>query len=110
MLARALPAALLRAAMPTSIEKPVRTRSIRELGGQYPTPAALAKFLKCVQALGIPARYSMLYIDIHIYIYIYTVVYIYICISIYSYIYIYIYCMLASYIILSHRKTPANAI
>ena len=48
-LARALPAALLRAAMPTSIEKPVRTRSIRELGGQYPTPAALAKFLKCVQ-------------------------------------------------------------
>ena len=94
-LARALPAALLRAAMPTSIEKPVRTRSIRELGGQYPTPAALAKFLKCVQALGIPARYSMLYIDIHTY-YIYIYSSIYICISIYSYIYI--YCMLASYI------------
>ena len=84
-LARALPAALLRAAMPTSIEKPVRTRSIRELGGQYPTPAALAKFLKCVQGYLLDIA---CYIDIHIKIYIYTVVYIYICISIYSYIYI----------------------
>ena len=88
-LARALPAALLRAAMPTSIEKPVRTRSIRELGGQYPTPAALAKFLKCVQGYLLDIA---CYIDIHIniYIYIHSSIYIYV------YLYIHIYIMHAS--------------